>query len=132
VNCGLCRVDEIPDGEGVGFSLGQEEADRLSDGHPEIFVVRRGDLVFGYANVCPHLSSPLDWVENQFMTPDKTHIMCATHGARFRIEDGYCVAGPCEGDALIPLPVSVRQGAVMLDAAPSAHAHTSGRRRSSS
>ena len=111
----LCRLDEIPDGAGIGFSLGQEEAERLANGHLEIFVVRRGAQVFGYVNSCPHLSSPLDWVENQFMTPDKAHIMCATHGARFRIEDGHCIAGPCEGDALTPLPVSNERGAVVLD-----------------
>lgn len=127
----LCRIDEIPDGEGVGFSLGQEEADRLANGHLEVFVVRRGNLVFGYANSCPHLSSPLDWIENQFMTPDRTHIMCATHGAQFRIEDGHCVTGPCDGDALTPLSVSVRQGAVVLEEATGAQSRRSGRRRTS-
>lgn len=113
----LCRLDEIPDGEGIGFSLDQAPADRLADGHTDIFVVRRGDRVFGYVNACPHLSSPLDWIENQFMTPDKTHIMCATHGAQFRIDDGHCVAGPCEGDMLVPVRVSVRRGHVVLGVA---------------
>jgi len=115
VNRRLCRLQEIPDGEGLGISLDPAEADRLAGGHPEIFIVRRGKFAFCYANVCPHLSSPLDWVENQFMTPDKTHILCATHGAQFRIEDGHCVSGPCEGDKLLALPVSVRHGDVVLD-----------------
>jgi len=34
-------------------------------------------------------------------------IQCATHGALFRIRDGYCVAGPCAGQGLIPLEVKV-------------------------
>jgi nitrite reductase/ring-hydroxylating ferredoxin subunit len=116
----LCRLVDIPDGEGLGFSLNRVEADRVGGGHLQIFVVRRGDQVFCFANSCPHQSSPLDWIENQFMTPDKSRIMCATHGAQFRIEDGHCIAGPCEGDALTPLPVSVRQGAVVLDPATGA------------
>jgi nitrite reductase/ring-hydroxylating ferredoxin subunit len=116
----LCRIEDIADGEGIGFSLDQEEADRLSSGQPEIFIVRRGYRVFGYANVCPHLSSPLDWVENQFMSPDKTHIMCATHGAQFRVEDGHCVTGPCEGEALTQLRVSILKGIVVLEARPAA------------
>lgn len=116
----LCRLEDIPDGEGIGFSLDREDAVRLASGMPEIFVVRRGDRVFGYANACPHLSSPLDWVENQFMSPDKTHIMCATHGAQFRIEDGHCIVGPCAGDALTRLAVSVRRGAVVLRVSPRA------------
>ena len=42
--------------------------------------------------------------------------MCATHGARFRIEDGHCVAGPCRGARLTVVPISVRDGAVHLAA----------------
>ena len=116
----LCRLDEIPDGEGRGFELDQEEAERLAGGALQIFVVRRGDRVFGYTNVCPHLTTPLDWVENQFMSLDKAQIMCATHGALFRIEDGYCIDGPCAGDSLKSLSLSVRDGAVALEEAVAA------------
>lgn len=111
----LCRLEEIPDGEGRGFTLEPDEAERLAGGALDIFVVRRGDGIFGYVNSCPHLASPLDWVENQFMTADKTRILCATHGAQFLIEDGHCVAGPCAGDKLTALRVSVRDGVVALD-----------------
>lgn len=103
----LCRLEEIPDGEGKGFVLESAEADRLAGGAEQIFVVRQGEKIFGYINACPHLSTPLDWIEDQFMTQDKQGILCATHGAMFRIDDGYCVAGPCEGDSLPPLEVSV-------------------------
>jgi len=103
----LCRLADIPDGEGHGFERDGDEDD--------IIVVRQGSRVHGYVNVCPHTASPLDWVENQFMNLDKSHIMCATHGAEFRIEDGFCVLGPCHGQSLEPIPVSVRDGDVVLD-----------------
>jgi nitrite reductase/ring-hydroxylating ferredoxin subunit len=103
----LCRLEDIPDGEGRGF-----EADGNGD---EFFVVRRGDRAYGYVNSCPHTASPLDWVENQYMSLDKSHILCATHGAEFRIEDGCCVLGPCRGKSLAPVAVSVRDGDVVLD-----------------
>lgn len=102
----LCRLEDITDGEGRRFEKGDEE---------NIFVVRQGDRVYGYVNSCPHASSPLDWMENQFMSLDKSHILCATHGAEFRIEDGFCVLGPCRGESLKPVAVSVRDGAVVLD-----------------
>lgn len=102
----FCRLDDIPDGEGRGFEV---------EGGEDIFVVRRGDKAYGYLNVCPHASSPLDWVENQFMSLDKSHILCATHGAEFRIEDGFCVLGPCRGQSLTPVAVSIRDGGVVLD-----------------
>ena len=95
----LCRLDEIEDGEGKGFTLG-EGPDAL-----EIVVVREGERVYGYVNSCPHTGTPLEWVENQFMSEDGGYILCHTHGALFRIEDGHCVAGPCVGDALRPVAV---------------------------
>jgi nitrite reductase/ring-hydroxylating ferredoxin subunit len=102
----LCRLDDIPDGEGLGFESESDE---------KIFVVRQGDCVYGYQNSCPHAGSPLDWLENQFMSLDKSHILCATHGAEFRIEDGYCVLGPCRGQSLQTVPVSVRGQDVVRD-----------------
>lgn len=111
----LCGLADIPDGEGRSFELDQDAADTFARGVRDIFVIRRGEAVFGYANVCPHAGTPLDWVENQFMTHDKSHILCATHGALFRIEDGHCIIGPCEGDSLQELPVAVRAGKVVLE-----------------
>ena len=102
----LCQLEDITDGEGRGFEM---------DGGDDIFVVRRGERVFGYVNSCPHTDSPLDWVENQYMSLDKSHILCATHGAEFRIDDGFCVLGPCRGKSLAPVSVTVRDGQVVLD-----------------
>jgi nitrite reductase/ring-hydroxylating ferredoxin subunit len=55
-------------------------------------------------NRCPHVGTPLDWAENEFLDREGRHIVCATHGALFRIDDGRCVAGPCQGDRLEPFP----------------------------
>lgn len=113
----LCRADDIPDGEGRGFVLEQDEADQLAGGIRDIFVVRRGREFFGYVNSCPHTGTPLDWIEDQFMTRDTGRIMCATHGAEFRIDDGRCVNGPCIGDTLRRLNVVVRDDRVHLEPA---------------
>ncbi len=106
----LCRLEEIPDGKGRGFAFG-------SDCELEfVFVLRRGGRVFGYRNACPHTGTPLDMVPDRFLTRDRRHILCATHGAQFRIEDGYCVLGPCKGERLKALPLAVIDGAVVLGA----------------
>ena len=107
----LCKLEAIPDGEGLGFTL-EDEA------RTAIFVVRQGARVHGYVNSCPHAGTPLDWTPDRFLTYDKRHILCATHGARFRIYDGYCFAGPCQGDRLTPLDVEVVNGEVILKAPP--------------
>ena len=50
--------------------------------------------------LCPHVGSPLDWAPDRFIAFDGFHLLCGTHGALFRPEDGYCVSGPCAGASL--------------------------------
>jgi nitrite reductase/ring-hydroxylating ferredoxin subunit len=104
----LCKLDDIPEGGSKGFLLDYRQPPA------EIFVVRRDGEVRAYVNSCPHTGAPLDWMPDQFLNLDKTLIQCATHHALFRIEDGYCVAGPCAGASLSPVPVKLRHGRVLV------------------
>lgn len=104
----LCRLDDIPDGGGRGFVIGSGTSRRA------IFVIRAGAHIFGYMNSCPHVGTPLDWVPDQFMDRDGRHILCGTHGARFRVEDGFCISGPCAGKSLTPVVMGVRGNDVIL------------------
>lgn len=95
----LCRLEEIAEGEGRGFTLG-EGAEELA-----LFVVRQGGEAYGYVNICPHLGTPLDWggfdgSGGSFVSEDSGNILCATHGAEFAIETGTCLSGPCLGEGL--------------------------------
>ena len=74
--------------------------------------MRRGATIAAFVNSCPHTGGPLDWVEDQFVDLDRRHILCATHGALFRIEDGHCLAGPCKGKRLTAVAVVVTEGEV--------------------
>ena len=105
----LCRLEEINDGEGKGFEIEQDDGNIL-----DIFVVRQGDRIIGYHNLCPHVATPLNWADGSFMTLDRKYILCDTHGAEFQIEDGHCISGPCIGDKLTPLTVELRDGEVVL------------------
>jgi nitrite reductase/ring-hydroxylating ferredoxin subunit len=106
----LCNLAEIPEGTGKGFEL----TDR--DGRVRaIFVVRWNGRVVAYRNVCPHAGTPLDFKPDTFLAPDGETIQCATHGARFRIEDGACIAGPCNGKGLTGVAVEIdANGAIVL------------------
>ena len=92
----LCRLEEIEDGEGRGFAVGERA----------IFVVRQGQRVHGYVNSCPHTGTPLDWTPDRFISADSGLILCATHGAQFAIADGECLSGPCVGAYLKPVAVT--------------------------
>ena len=74
----------------------------------DIFLVRdEDDVIHAYENHCPHAGGPLNLLPNRFLSRDKKHLLCATHGAFFKISGGACVRGPCVGKSLNPLPVHV-------------------------
>ena len=52
--------------------------------------------------------------DGRFLTKDGTLIQCSTHGAKFGIEDGICVSGPCQGDRLKPVKTEIRDGHLYL------------------
>ncbi len=41
-------------------------------------------------------------------------IVCSTHGAEFRIEDGFCLRGPCAGRSLEAVPAALRDGVILV------------------
>jgi nitrite reductase/ring-hydroxylating ferredoxin subunit len=106
----LCRLEAIADPGARGFVVGDAGARR------DLFVVRRGGLVFAYVNACPHIGTPLEFLPDRFLTRDGCEILCSTHGARFVIETGRCVVGPCQGKSLDPLPVRIEAGEIVVEA----------------
>jgi nitrite reductase/ring-hydroxylating ferredoxin subunit len=73
------------------------------------FVVRDGEHVAAFVNVCPHAGHPLHWKPHGFLTPDGEQLICASHGALFDRRSGECLGGPCApGSRLQRLPVRIR------------------------
>lgn len=83
------------------------------DGMSYIVIAYDGD-VYVYQNRCPHLGIPLEWQPDQFLDEDGELLRCATHGALFNIDDGFCVSGPCNGQYLIAAPHRVEDQKVYL------------------
>ncbi len=78
------------------------------------FIVRQGEAVYAYQNLCPHAGHALNWKPDSFLTPDRASIICASHGAAFSIDTGECFAGPCPGRSLTKVAVSIRDGHVYV------------------
>ena len=78
-------------------------------------MVHKNGEFFAYLNQCPHTGASLEWQQDQFLDLDKELIQCATHDALFIIDSGECIAGPCVGDALQPLELSVVRNEIHLD-----------------
>ena len=104
----LISLDRLPDG---GFA----EVEASLDGDAEsLLLYRDGDGVRAWLNICPHAGRRLDWAPGQFLKSKEGLLVCAAHGASFELAGGQCVAGPCRGQSLRAVAVTVRDGAVWL------------------
>ena len=108
----LCRLDEIPDGgaTAVEAMLAAGEADPEQS---SVILLRHGEQVRGYLNICPHTGRRLDYAPGKFLLKNDT-LICAVHGATFNQGDGLCIAGPCRGEHLRTVAVQVDEGEVRL------------------
>lgn len=86
----ICSLADVPGRGALGFS---PPGARFPD---EWFLVRRGDSLHAYRNLCPHAGNFLNWKADAFLTRDKS-LIYAAHGALFDPVSGICVAGPCPG-----------------------------------
>jgi nitrite reductase/ring-hydroxylating ferredoxin subunit len=104
----LCRLDEMPQHGARGFRFGSGTDLRA------VLVVQQDGALYGYVNSCPHQGTPLDFLPGRFFDRDERHLLCGTHGARFRVSDGYCIDGPCEGKSLERIGLRVERGEILL------------------
>jgi len=97
----LCCLSDIPEGSARGF-------DPFDEGRDSVFVVRQGSQVFAYLDICPHYgSTSLPWRKDEYLATTNDAIVCAAHGAYFSIETGLCTSGPCVGESLTKVPVTI-------------------------
>ena len=105
----LCAIAELadPGTKNVLLGAGEDELD--------IVIVQTRGRRYAYVNSCPHQFIPLETFPNQFLTADKHFFVCSGHGARFALDTGACVSGPCLGQGLDPLRMAEEGGSLYLD-----------------
>ncbi|MDH4282448.1 MAG: Rieske 2Fe-2S domain-containing protein [Myxococcales bacterium] len=98
----VCRREELRPGIVRTAKLGHDD-----QGLPIMALLLLDDrgAIVAYRNLCRHLPMPLDGGTGKLLSEDGAHLVCGTHGATYRLRDGYCVDGPCEGLTLHRLRV---------------------------
>ena len=94
----IAMTEEIPEREARAFDTMTGDT---------IFITQRDGAFFAYQNVCPHLQTELEFLENQFLDREGEYIECATHGELFNVETGECISGPCLGESLEKVNITV-------------------------
>jgi len=105
----LCSVNEVKENRTKGFDL-EVDGKIIS-----LFVVYHEGKILAYKNSCPHVGTPLNWVPDRFMDSEGQFLQCATHGAMFRVDDGYCEFGPCAGESLTPETIVIENDDIYLE-----------------
>ncbi|MFB9886657.1 Rieske (2Fe-2S) protein [Balneatrix alpica] len=95
----LCDFHSLQENRARGFHFSHQQR------QVNLIVVRRADKAYAYLNTCPHRGIPLEWQADEFMDINQHYLQCATHGALFLVESGECIAGPCQGESLVPQPL---------------------------
>lgn len=103
----LCAITDIVDGAAKELSY------RTGSDIHDIFLQRVGQDVYAYVNICPHAGTPLNMDDGKFVEKTGKYLMCHTHGALFQLEDGLCVAGPCNGASLRPVDIKLEEGKII-------------------
>ena len=105
----ICASETLAEGgKGVRFTV-----ERNGETLPA-FAIRHDGRVYAYLNRCAHLGTELDWLEGEFFDASGLYLICATHGATFEPDSGYCVSGPCKREALQSLSIEEMSGKVYL------------------
>jgi len=104
----LCNIHDVDEEDSKEFFVKKGEMDQ------SLLVVKKDGLLSVFVNSCPHLGVPMNMEPDRFLDSEKNFIMCSTHGALFKIDDGECVHGPCLGENLTPVNHEVRDEEVFI------------------
>jgi nitrite reductase/ring-hydroxylating ferredoxin subunit len=114
----ICALADMPVNAARGFTLyGAHDDEKLE------LIVWRSVLRFdaaaetnelaAFVNQCPHMGLPLETFPDKFLSADGQSLICSAHGARFRF-DGVCFAGPCNGQSLHRVALTLRDGQIIM------------------
>src|SRR5271167_4425688 len=92
----ICAAGSIEPGSAKAFSLSRIDATGESKPFPIVVVRKNTSDYFGYVNACPHEGIWLNFGAGEFFSPDRDFLKCGRHGAKFEIDTGLCIDGPCK------------------------------------
>lgn len=78
---------------------------RLDDEELAILVVRHGNEIRAWLDLCPHRSLPLTQQGGRVLSADGTRLRCSVHLAEFGAKEGQALTGGGTGMRLTPVPL---------------------------
>jgi nitrite reductase/ring-hydroxylating ferredoxin subunit len=76
-------------------------------------VLKHNEDVAVYLDLCPHNKIALSQT-GDYLSEDGSRLMCEAHGATFKLQDGSCDRGPCQGDTLAKIPFELENETIRI------------------
>jgi nitrite reductase/ring-hydroxylating ferredoxin subunit len=105
----ICNLSDLADGIARGYALS------IAGQKISVILIHHAGQVYAYQNSCPHTGVSLDWMPDEFMDVSGKLLQCATHGALFQPENGYCIHGPCVGSYLKKVAIQIKNSNIYLE-----------------
>ncbi len=102
----LARLDDLPEASALIVYAGSGEA-RVA-----LILTRLHGVASCFRNRCAHANYPLQRADGRLLVQEARYLVCAAHGASYRLDDGACAGGPCNGAGLERVAIVVREGVV--------------------
>lgn len=102
----LMRLEDLPEGGAIAVEI-DRGGERVA-----LILTRVGGSVAAFRNRCPHAGYPLQLANGRVLVQEGLYIVCGAHGASYRLDDGGCAGGPCNGEGLERVAVTVSDGLV--------------------
>ncbi len=80
----------------------------------EAFVIRFGNQIRAYLNLCPHAGEPIAEKNQSAFNSDKRYLLCREHFALFDPDTGKCVSGPCPIADLHKISITEQEDMICL------------------
>lgn len=99
----------LTEGKAINLKLDVGQKQKL-----HVLVLRHQGQTYAWLNYCPHWGVQLGTRGDDYFTTDGQFLICQTHKALFRPDDGLCTFGPCIGQSLNALPLEEVDGVIKL------------------
>jgi nitrite reductase/ring-hydroxylating ferredoxin subunit len=105
----LADIAALPDHGGKAIQYKADDGKVLN-----IFIQKIEGVIAAYENVCPHAGTPLNLFNDKFLDLDNKYLLCRTHGAKFDVNTGECIAGPCKHEFLRKIAFEIKDGRFVI------------------
>ena len=102
----ICDLDDLSELSCIEFCV------KNDFGLKDAFLIYFKQHCYAYENSCPHTGVNLNWQKGQFFSFDELYVQCSLHGALFEPGTGTCIYGPCLGQKLKKLEITIEDDAV--------------------